>query len=65
MSVDMHLKGKNLAPYRVVRQDDLKVHVAPNLMGYASSVELGVKGTVRKKIRVEINHEHGPHCNHG
>lgn len=60
----MHLKGKNLAPYRVVRRDGLKIHVAPNLLAYAQSVQLDVSGAVRKKIVVDIHHEHGPSCNH-
>ena len=60
----MHLKGKNLTPYRVVRHGDLKIHVAPNLMGYANSVQLDVRGAVRKKIDIDIQHEHGPSCNH-
>ena len=60
----MHLKGKNLAPYRVVRAEGVKIHVAPNLMGFASTVQLDVKGAIRKKIAIDIHHEHGPHCNH-
>ena len=64
MSVDTHLKGKNLAPYRVVRAEGLKIHVAPSLMGFASSVELAVRGTIRKKIAIDIHHEHGPQCSH-
>ena len=64
MSVDTHLKGKNLQPYRVVRQEDLKIHVAPNLIGFASKVQLDVKGAVRKRIDVDIHHEHGPACSH-
>jgi len=60
----MHLKGKNLAPYRVVRHGGVKIHVAPNLMGYAKSVQLDVRGSVRKKIDIDIHHEHGPGCNH-
>ena len=64
MSVDTHLKGKNLAPYRVMRQDGLKIHVAPNIVGFASHIQLGVKGAVRKKIDIDIHHEHGPTCSH-
>lgn len=64
MSVDTHLKGKNLQPYSVVRQEGVKIHVAPNLIGYASRVQLDVKGTVRKQIDIDIHHEHGPACNH-
>lgn len=64
MSVDTHLKGKNLQPYSVVRQDGLKIHVAPSLMSFASHVQLDTKGAVRKKIDVDIEHEHGPSCSH-
>lgn len=60
----MHLKGKNLAPYKVIRQGGVKIHVAPNLVGFASAVQLDVRGGVRKKIDVDIQHEHGPSCNH-
>ena len=55
MSVDTHLKGKNLAPYRVIRKDDVKVHVAPNLISYAQSVKLDVEGAIRKKLSIAIN----------
>jgi len=51
----MHLKGKNLAPYRTVQRDGVKIHIAPNLMGFARSVLLDVRGGIRKKIGVEIN----------
>ncbi len=64
MSVDTHLKGKNLQPYRVVRQDGLKIHVAPSLMSFASHVQLDTRGGLRKKIDVDIHHEHGPSCSH-
>ena len=64
MSVDTHLKGKNLSPYRVIRKDDVKIHVAPNLISYAQSVQLDLAGAVRKKLQIDINHEHGPNCNH-
>ena len=60
----MHLKGKNLAPYRVVNRDGLKIHVSPKLMGYAKTVQLEVRSGLRKKIGIDIQHEHGPHCNH-
>ena len=64
MSVDTHLKGKNLQPYRVLRQDGVKIHVAPNLIGFASRVQLDVKSGLRKRIDVDIHHEHGPACSH-
>jgi len=60
----MHLKGKNLAPYQTIRHEDIKVYVAPKLVGYASSVQLEVRGGLRKKLGVDINHEHGPTCDH-
>lgn len=60
----MHLKGKDLSPYRVMRHEGVKIHVAPNLIGYAQSVQLGVRGSLRKKIDVDIHHEHGPSCRH-
>ena len=55
MSVDTHLKGKNLAPYKIMREAGVKIHVAPNLLGYASAVQLDVKGSIRKKIVVDIH----------
>ena len=60
----MHLKGKNLTPYKVIRQDGVKIHVAPNLIGYASAVQLDIRGGVRKRIGVDVRHEHGPSCTH-
>ena len=60
----MHLKGKNLAPYKVIRRDDMKIHVAPHLMGFAKSVQLNLRGGLRKKIDIDIAHQHGPHCDH-
>ena len=60
----MHLKGKNLAPYRVINQDGLKIHVSPKLIGYANTVQLQAKGALRKKIEIDIEHQHGPGCNH-
>lgn len=60
----MHLKGKNLTPYRLINQDGMKIHVAPNLMGYANTVQLDARGALRKKIEIDIEHQHGPGCNH-
>ncbi len=60
----MHLKGKNLAPYRVIRQDGMKIHVSPKLIGYANNVQLHARGALRKKIDIDIEHQHGPGCNH-
>ena len=64
MSVDTHLKGKNLAPYRIMRSGDVKLHVAPSLVSFASAIQLDVKRGVRKSIDVDIRHEHGPECRH-
>lgn len=64
MSVDTHLRGKNLQPYHVIRRHGLKIHVAPSLVGFASAVQLDVAGALRRKIAVDIAHEHGPACRH-
>ena len=60
----MHLKGKNLSPYRVTRQDGMTIHVSPKLISYAQVLQLDARGTVRKKIEIDLEHQHGPNCNH-
>ena len=64
MSVDTNTVGKNLSPYTVVRRAGIKVLVAPSLVGFADEVHLAVGGRVRKRLRVDIDHVHGPHCRH-
>ena len=66
MSVDTHLKGKDLSPYRRLSHDDLTILVSPKLISYANGVQLYQKGFGPfRKIAVAVDHEHGPHCNHG
>jgi len=57
VSVDTHLRGKNLAPYRTVRRDGIKVLLSPNLLSFARTVRLDVRGTLRKKVRAEIRRD--------
>ena len=54
MSVDTNMKGKNLAPYRKVREGDLRVLVAPQLSGIASRLRIDTGGGLRKKLKVEL-----------
>ena len=64
MSVDTNTTGKNLSPYKVLRHAGVKVLVAPSLLGFADEVRLDVGGRFRKRLRVGIDHVHGPHCRH-
>ena len=54
MSVDTNVKGKNLAPYRRVREDDLRVLIARQPSGIASRMCIDVGGGPRKKLLVEL-----------
>ena len=61
MSVDTYLKGKNLAPYRTVEQDGVKILVAPKLIQWAASVQVGVKQfLIFKSFEVGAEHKHAP-----
>ncbi len=61
MSVDTYLKGKNIAPYRAVTFEGLKILVASSLMQWAESVRLGVSQfLIWKSFEVEVEHRHGP-----
>jgi len=62
VSVDTHLKGKNLAPYKTVRRDGIKVLLSPNLLSFARTVRLDVRGALRKKVRAEIRRDHPDAC---
>lgn len=64
MSVDTNTKGKNLAPYRTMRRDGVKVLVAPSLVSFADQVHVDVGGRLRKRLQVDIEHVHGPGCRH-
>ena len=61
MSVDTYLKGKNLAPYRTVEQDGVKILVAPKLIQWAAAVQVGVKQfRIFKSFEVGAEHKHAP-----
>ena len=59
MSVDTHLRGKNLAPYKTMRFDGVKVLLSPNLLSFARTVRLTRKGKLRKRVRAEIGRDEG------
>ncbi|MGY9072629.1 MAG: hypothetical protein ACKVHU_06760 [Acidimicrobiales bacterium] len=65
MSVDTHLKGKNLDPYHRVHRDDVTLLLNPKLVTYASNVHVDAgRKLVRKKLQVGVEHQHGPGCRH-
>ena len=65
MSVDTHLKGKNLAPYRRLRRDDVELLLNPKLTTWASKVHVDAgRKLVRQHLLVDLEHQHGPHCRH-
>lgn len=65
MSVDTYLKGKNLAPYSVLHQEDMKILIAPSLLRWARAVHLDVKQFLFwRSFQVEAEHKHGPSCQH-
>ena len=55
MSVDTHLKGKNLAPYRTAHSQDVKVLVSQALAGYPGEMVLDVRGKLLKKWLLEVD----------
>ncbi|MCB0993843.1 MAG: hypothetical protein KDB21_02045 [Acidimicrobiales bacterium] len=55
MSVDTNVKGKNLAPYRRVTHDDLRILVAPQLAGMVTSMRIAVRGRLVKSLRVSLD----------
>ena len=65
MSVDTYLKRKNLAPYRELMHDDVKILVAPSLQRWAESVYVGAKQFfIWRSFDIEVEHRHGPTCAH-
>lgn len=55
MSVDTNIKGKNLAPYRrAATGTDLEVLVAPKLFGLTPQLHIAVKGTLLRRLVVEL-----------
>jgi hypothetical protein len=65
VSVDTHLKGKNLAPYRTIRHEDVALLLNPKLMQWASNVHIDAgRKVLRRRLLVDLEHQHGPHCRH-
>ena len=61
MSVDTHLKGKNLRPYKRITVEDVRFLVAPSLMSWASSAHVIAKSRgLWRALKVEVNHQHQP-----
>jgi len=54
VSVDTNVKGKNLAPYRKVRDGDLRILVASQLSGIASRMRIDVARGLRKRLSVSL-----------
>ena len=55
VSVDTNTKGKNLAPYRRVSSgSELRVLVTPQLVGLASRMIVTTKGSLRKRLTVQL-----------
>ncbi len=65
MSVDTHLKGKNLSPYRTLRHDGVSLLLNPRLCEWASSMRIDAgRRALRTTLLVDLEHRHGPHCRH-
>ncbi len=62
MSVDTNTLGKNLDPYRRVRQGDVEFLVPRNLQRWAADLTVDTKRTVLGTTRfvVQAGHAHGP-----
>lgn len=65
MSVDTHLTGKNLQPYRTMRLDGVKVLVTTRLSGLAESMVLDVKGRFRRRLVAVLSVDRGDGCDDG
>jgi tagatose-1,6-bisphosphate aldolase len=55
VSVDTNVKHKNLAPYRRVRIDDLRILVAKELPGMASAITVDTGGLLGRKLTIELS----------
>ena len=55
MSVDTHVRGRNLAAYhRVALDRGLQVLLAPRLLAVASRVRIARTGTVLRRLTAEV-----------
>ncbi len=65
MSVDTNTTGKNLDPYRRVRQNDVEFLVPRNLLNWAADLTVDAKRSLLgTRFVVEAGHAHGPACRH-
>ncbi len=55
MSVDTNVSGKNLAPYRKLRHDGLRILVTPALVGMAESMRVVATGALGRSLKVELH----------
>jgi hypothetical protein len=65
VSVDTYLKGKDTSDYQRLRHDDVEVLIAPSMARWTQSVRMATKGPrFRRGFEIEVEHEHGPTCQH-
>lgn len=55
MSVDTNVKGKNLAAYRTLRHDGVRILVTPTLIGLVESMRVVTKGMRSRSLTVEFS----------
>ena len=61
MSVDTHLKGKNLEPYSRVVADDVEILLSPRLTGWARQVLIDCRRFLgRQRFEILAEHRHAP-----
>ena len=54
MSVDTNVNGKNLAAYRTLRHDGLRILVTPQIIGMAESMRVVATGVFGRKLSVQF-----------
>ena len=52
MSVDTNVTGKNLAAYRTLRHDGVRILVTPQIIGMAESMRVVAAGVFGRKLSV-------------
>jgi len=65
VSVDTHLRGKNLEPYQRLRHGGVELLLNPRLVEWAAQMRVDAgRRAVRTRLLVDLEHRHGPHCRH-
>lgn len=60
MSVDTHVRGRNLAAYgRIAVDPGLQVLLAPQLLAVATRIRIARTGTVLRRLTAEVAAEGG------